>query len=174
MEEFKNGDLMVLEAVLRPCKGKGNIPTQLATMHNLDNLAGVLRPVRALIDGDPEMKYHAQNIELAREVEAFDPDKYEAGAEVAQSEEHGVPPTGMDALNYFRSKASAIEKIKGFDAEKFATGKGKIDELVDQPNPKFIAYRYNLNKLSDDLGNERLNAGITAALIAFGQTEDGA
>lgn len=173
MGEFKNGDLMVLEAVLRPCKGKGNIPTQFGTMHNLQNLENALRPVRVLIDEDPAMKYHAQNVELAREAGAFDRARYDEGAVLARSEEHGVAPTGMDSLEYFRSKERIIDRISEFDEEMYAVGQTKIEELMAQPNGAFAPYRYNLDKLSEDLGNERLNAGIVAALVAFGQMEDG-
>lgn len=174
MENFKNGDTFQLEAVLRKCAGKGNVPTSLATGHNLQRLAKSNKPVRERLTDDPEMDYHVRNIDLANEVSTFDTELYNAGLDVARLDaDVGLDSDHAAALTYYNRYIDRIDGITNFDVARYEAGKAKVDELMGEPNDDFVPYRYNMAKISDDLGDERLNASLTTVLIAFGQEEDG-
>lgn len=165
---FTNHDLMILEQHLAPCAGQGNVPTMLATGHNLKRVHNALKSVRQDMTADDEMKYFVESQALQLKVASFDPERYARGMEV---DEEDTSEEAVALRRYAAEWTPSIEAVESFDELKFMRGKKKVVEVGEQPNDDFEPYYYNMEKLSDDLGDQRMNSAITMALIMFGQVE---
>lgn len=63
-------------------------------------------------------------------------------------------------------------KIDALDLDSFDVGKEKADAVATAENHDFEPYKFNMEKLSDTLGSQKLDALLSYVLLMFGQTEE--
>lgn len=169
---FLNGELMGIEARLAQCRNLGNVPTNLAIGHNLKRISAALETPRKQMEADDEMKYFLDMRPFEAKAKKFDEKLYERGAELHVGEnivEITKDSYDSEAIAHYREYQRFYDQTKNFDETKYAAGMKKIEEISQEPNKDFAPYLFNLDKLSDDLGNKQSNAALAEVLIAFGQ-----
>ena len=69
--------------------------------------------------------------------------------------------------------SAASEDVSAeINRESFDVGKEKADAVATAENHDFEPYKFNMEKLSDTLGSQKLDALLSYVLLMFGQTEE--
>lgn len=69
--------------------------------------------------------------------------------------------------------SAASEDVSAeINRESFDVGKEKADAVATAKNHDFEPYKFNMEKLSDTLGSQKLDALLSYVLLMFGQTEE--